>query len=51
MKKVTLRIPATTANLGPGFDSLGCALALYNTITCEILPDDRLVIAGCPKEY
>ena len=33
MKKVTLRIPATTANLGPGFDSLGCALALYNTIT------------------
>ena len=25
-----VRIPATSANLGPGFDSLGLALALYN---------------------
>ncbi|EHQ06829.1 homoserine kinase [Leptonema illini] len=27
-----LRIPATTANLGPGFDLFGLALSLYNTI-------------------
>ncbi len=27
------RIPATTANLGPGFDSLGIALQLSNTVT------------------
>ena len=39
MKKITVRVPATTANIGPGFDSMGCALALYNTITCEILPE------------
>jgi homoserine kinase len=35
MKKtsVTVKVPATTANLGPGFDSLGVALSLYNRIT------------------
>lgn len=32
MKQVTVRAPATTANLGPGFDTLGLALKLYNTI-------------------
>ncbi len=29
---VTARIPATTANLGPGFDTLGVALSLYNRV-------------------
>ena len=28
MKRVTIRVPATTANLGPGFDAFGCALSL-----------------------
>jgi homoserine kinase len=28
-----VRVPATSANLGPGFDSLGVALRLYNTTT------------------
>lgn len=28
----TIRVPATTANLGPGFDSIGMALALYMTV-------------------
>ena len=27
----TLRVPATSANLGPGFDAMGMALALWNT--------------------
>lgn len=31
--KVRIQIPATTANLGPGFDSLGIALRLRNTVT------------------
>ncbi|HEX4086490.1 MAG TPA: homoserine kinase [Chthoniobacteraceae bacterium] len=31
----TIRIPATTANLGPGFDCLGIALHLYNRVTVE----------------
>jgi len=38
--KVTVKVPATTANLGPGFDCLGMALPIYNTITIEetVLP-------------
>jgi homoserine kinase len=32
-QQITVRIPATTSNLGPGFDCLGVALRLYNQIT------------------
>ena len=34
-ERVTIRIPASTSNIGPGFDCLGIALALYNTVTVE----------------
>jgi len=30
---VTIRVPATTSNLGPGFDTLGLALKLHNQIS------------------
>jgi homoserine kinase len=30
--RVQVRVPATSANLGPGFDALGLALALYNDV-------------------
>ena len=33
MQQVTVRVPASTSNLGPGFDCLGVALYLYNNIT------------------
>ena len=33
MEKVTVRVPASTSNLGPGFDCLGLALRLYNEVT------------------
>lgn len=33
MNEVRVRVPASTANLGPGFDCLGIALKLYNTTT------------------
>jgi homoserine kinase len=33
MQKVTVRVPASTSNLGPGFDCLGIALRLYNNVT------------------
>src|SRR5438067_1331675 len=33
LRSVTARVPATTANLGPGFDCLGVALQLYNRVT------------------
>lgn len=35
---VTVRVPASSANLGPGFDALGLALALHDKITGEVLP-------------
>ncbi|MEX1029621.1 MAG: homoserine kinase [Paenibacillaceae bacterium] len=35
-QKVRVRIPASTANLGPGFDTLGMALELYAWIDMEI---------------
>lgn len=33
MQKVTVRVPASTSNLGPGYDCLGVALHLHNSIT------------------
>ena len=35
MNKVTIRVPATSANLGPGFDCLGIALDLHNRVTVD----------------
>lgn len=32
MRRVRVRVPASTANLGPGFDTLGMALSLYNEV-------------------
>ena len=34
---VTVRAPATSANLGPGFDALGLALTLHDTVTAQII--------------
>ena len=50
MTKVTIRVPATTANLGPGFDAFGCALSLYTDVTFEET-DTGLEITGCPEEF
>jgi homoserine kinase len=36
MDKGKIRIPATTANLGPGFDVLGLALDLWNEVDFEL---------------
>jgi homoserine kinase len=41
-QRVTVRVPATSANLGPGYDSLGLALALYDTVTVETTDDGSL---------
>src|SRR4051812_21748210 len=32
---VRVRVPATSANLGPGFDALGLALSLYDELTAR----------------
>ena len=48
--KITVKVPATTANLGPGFDCLGMALPIYNTITIEetVLPGTGVEINVFP---
>jgi homoserine kinase len=43
---ITVRVPATSANLGPGFDALGLALRLYNTLTIEPAPSPQIEIDG-----
>ena len=50
MKRVTIRVPATTANLGPGFDAFGCALSLYTDVTFEET-ECGLEITGCDEEF
>lgn len=35
MTRVRVRVPASSANLGPGFDALGLALSLYNDVNLE----------------
>lgn len=37
-KPVIVSVPATTANMGPGFDCLGMALGLYNEIHMALSP-------------
>ncbi len=39
---MTVRVPASSANLGPGFDTLGIALSLY--LECRVQPAERLSI-------
>jgi homoserine kinase len=36
---VVVRVPATSANLGPGFDALGLALTLHDVVEARIIPD------------
>lgn len=49
--KVSVKVPATTANLGPGFDCMGLALPLYNTVTIEetVLPGTGVEINVIPE--
>ncbi len=47
---VRLQVPASSANLGPGFDCLGLALTRY--LRCGFAPrDGGLLIEGCPPAY
>lgn len=47
MIKVT--VPATSANLGIGYDTLGMAVSLYSHFTFDHA--DTLTITGCPEEF
>lgn len=50
MSSISICVPATTANLGPGFDCIGAALSLYNrfqfTILTETEAEFKIAISG-----
>lgn len=42
----TIKVPATSANLGPGFDALGLALDLWNESTVELGDEFSVYVEG-----
>ncbi|HSN43602.1 MAG TPA: homoserine kinase [Propionibacteriaceae bacterium] len=40
---VRVRVPATSANLGPGFDAMGLALAWYDEVSVELISSGVVV--------
>lgn len=46
---IKVKVPATSANMGPGFDAMGIALNLYNYLYIEEI-HEGLSITGCPTE-
>ena len=47
---IKVRVPATSANLGVGYDCLGLALDDFATVTFEVIAEG-LEIAGCEEAY
>jgi homoserine kinase len=43
---IRVRVPATTSNLGPGFDALGLALRVYNILDLDASDAPRIEIEG-----
>ncbi len=50
---VKVRVPATTANCGPGFDALGIACNIYNELELTLFTDEilEISISGEGKQY
>lgn len=46
---IRITVPATSANLGVGYDTLGMAVSLYSHFTFE--RSESLEITGCPEEF
>lgn len=44
LNKVTVRVPGTSANCGPGFDCLGLAATIYNDLELTLLEEGGLTI-------
>ena len=41
---IKVKVPATTANMGPGFDSIGMALTMYNIVYAEEIEEGLEII-------
>ncbi|MEV4315841.1 homoserine kinase [Actinocrispum sp. NPDC049592] len=47
MTSVRVKVPASTANLGSGFDTLGMALGLYDEVEARVIDDGlKITVAG-----
>jgi homoserine kinase len=46
MTSVRVKVPASTANLGPGFDTIGMAFQLYTTITMRFAKRAEVILHG-----
>lgn len=46
---IRVTVPATSANLGIGYDTLGMAVSLYSHFTFDTAT--KLTITGCPEEF
>lgn len=47
---IEVRVPATSANMGPGFDCLGIAVNMYNRFLVEEI-EEGLVFEGCEDKF
>ena len=47
----TIKAPATSANLGPGFDCMGLALSLYNTYEVELIEGDTDILENVEDRF
>ena len=53
MQQVTVRVPASTSNLGPGFDCLGVALCIYSHLTFSRGRKSRMprIVTGAARRF
>ena len=51
MNKVKISVPATSANIGPGFDCFGIAWDLCNVIECEKIKEKHNVFVGVERRF
>jgi homoserine kinase len=49
-RPVTVRVPATSANLGPGYDALGLALTLHDVVTAQVTEGGLAIEVSGPGE-
>ncbi|CBZ03521.1 homoserine kinase [Clostridium botulinum] len=47
---IEVRVPATSANIGPGFDCLGIAVNIYNKFFVEEI-EEGLIFEGCADKF
>ena len=48
---LSVRVPATSANIGAGFDTFGAAFSFYNTFEFDETENGKLTIRGVGKKY